>query len=108
MASAKKSKVRPVKVTDESAVIRCLAGDGVIRVEAWKDNKGKIIRFNLAFINFYLFARDNGRVLGYDTAHGHLHRHFAGTVEPIEAAPCEKVYRRFFREVEALRKREHL
>ena len=108
MASARKLKVRPVKVTDESAVIRCLAGDGVIRVEAWEDGNGNIVRFDLAFINFHLFARDNGRVLGYDTAHGHLHRHFAGAIEPIEPAPYVKIYRRFFREVEELRKRERL
>jgi predicted transcriptional regulator len=67
-----------VKVTDEAALVRCASGDGLIREEVWKDAEGKVIRFNLAFINFHLFAGDNGRVLGYDSAHGQPHRHFAG------------------------------
>jgi hypothetical protein len=72
-----------VKVTNESAAIRCVTGDGLIREEVWKDAGGNVFRYNLAFINFHLFAGDNGRVLGYDTAHGQAHRHFAGTVEVI-------------------------
>ena len=108
MASARKSEEKPVKVLDESAVIRCVAGDGLIREEVWKDAKGKIVRFNLAFINFQLFAGDNGRVLGYDTAHGAPHRHFAGAVEPIEGVSYGSISRRFFREVEELKKRERL
>ena len=97
-----------MKVTDESAVIRCVAGDGLIREEVWKDGNGNVVRFNLTFINFHLFAGDNGRVLGYDTAHSYQHRHFAGTIEPIEPAPYSRIYRRFFREVEEMRKRERL
>jgi len=58
--SARNSKARPAKVTYESAVIRCLAGDGVIRVEVWKDVKGKVARYNLAFMNFHLFAKTTG------------------------------------------------
>jgi hypothetical protein len=108
LASARKSERKPVKVIDESAVVRCLAGDGVIREEVWEDASGNAVRFNLTFINFHLFVGDNGRVLGYDTAHGHLHRHFAGAIEPIEPAPYVKIYRRFFREVEQLKKRERL
>jgi hypothetical protein len=108
VTSARKSKEKPVKVKDESSVIRCMAGDGLIRIEEWKDGSGKVVPFNLAFINIHLFPGDNGRVLGYDTANGYLHRHFAGAIEPIEAAPYAKIYRRFFREVEELKKRGRL
>jgi hypothetical protein len=74
----------------------------------WVDEKGKTVRYNLAFINFRLFSRDNGRVLGYDTAHGHLHRHFAGTVEVIEPAPFRVKVARFMAEVDELKLRRKL
>jgi len=108
MAPRKKQVAKLVKATDEVAFVRCVSGDGLIRAEVWKDSKGKVVRYNLAFINLHLFAKDNGRVLGYDTAHGAPHRHFAGTVEPIEAASYGNISRRFFREVEELKKRERL
>jgi hypothetical protein len=76
-----------VKVTDEIAVIRCLGRDGVIRAEVWEDGDGRVVRYNLAFINFHLFARDNWRVLRYGTAHWQPHRHFAGSVKSIDPAP---------------------
>jgi hypothetical protein len=86
VAASKNRVGKPVKVTDEIAAIRCIVGDGLIREEVWKDGDGRVVRYNLAFINFQLFAADNGRVLGYDNAHGQAHRHFAGTVEAIEPA----------------------
>ena len=104
MAAAGKKLGKPVKVTDEIAAVRCVAGDGAIREEVWKDATGSVVRYNLAFINFHLFPGDNGRVLGYDTAHGHQHRHFSGTVEAIEPAPYSKVFRRFIAEVDKLKK----
>ena len=52
MTAARRPVQKPVKVTDEAALIRCTAGDGLIREEVWKDAEGKVIRFNLAFINF--------------------------------------------------------
>jgi hypothetical protein len=108
VAAARKSKEKPVKVTDEVTPVRCLAGDGVIREEVWKDADGRIVRYNLAFINFHLFPRDNGRVLGYDTAHGQPHRHYAGTVKSIEPAPYDEISKEFISEVRALRKQKQL
>ena len=52
MTAARRPVQKPVKVTDEAALIRCTAGDGLIREEVWKDAEGKVIRFNLAFICF--------------------------------------------------------
>jgi hypothetical protein len=80
----------------------------LIREEVWKDADGNVVRFNLAFINYHLFAGDNGRVLGYDSAHGQPHRHFAGTVESIEPAPYRAIYRRFMSEAGQLRRRRSL
>ena len=108
MAAQKERATRPVKVTDEVAAIGCIAGDGLIREEVWKDAAGRVVRFNLAFINSHLFAGDHGRVLGYDTAHGRLHRHFAGAVEEIEPYEYGAILERFIGEVSELRTRRKL
>ena len=108
MALSKLRVGKPVKATDESAAIRCVAGDGLIREEMWEDAKGNAVRYNLAFVNFHLFSGDNGRVLGYDTAHGSPHRHFAGTVAVIEPAPYREIQGRFIAEVDKLKKQRKL
>ena len=90
------------------AAIRCATGIGAIREEVWKDEAGAVVRYILAFINFELFSGDNGRVLGYDTAHGFPHRHFAGVVQAIEPAEYDEVYFRFIAEVDKLKKRRKL
>ena len=108
MALSKPRVGKPVKVTDESAAIRCVAGDGLIREEMWEDAKGNVVRYNLAFVNFHLFSDDNGRVLGYDKAHGFPHRHFAGTVKVIEPAPYREIHARFIAEVDKLKKQRKL
>jgi len=108
MTAAKKRAGKLVKVTDEVAAVRCAAGDGLIREEVWKDEAGQVVRYNLAFVNFQLFPGDNGRMLGHDTAHGHVHRHFAGTIEDVEPATYGEIFERFLREVMELRKRRKL
>jgi len=80
----------------------------LIREEMWEDAEGNVVRYNLAFINFHLYSGDNGRVFGYDTAHGQPHRHFAGTKEIIEPAPYSTIYDLFITEVEKLRRRREL
>ena len=103
MAAARRQLGKLVKALDEAAVVRCVSGDGMIREETWEDAEGNVVRYNLTFINFHLFAKDNGRVLGYDTAHGRPHRHYAGRVEMIEVTPYAEIARRFLAEVEELK-----
>jgi hypothetical protein len=63
-----------------------------------------VVRYNLTFINHRIFAGDNGRVLGYDTAHGYAHRHYFGDVVALEGSlSYEKILERFIAEVEELR-----
>jgi len=108
MAAARKSATRLTKVVDECAAIRCAVGDGLLREEVWQDAAGKLARYNLAFVNHHLCPRDHGRVLGYDTAHGFLHRHFAGKVEALEPASYSEILERFLAEVENLRQQTKL
>ena len=52
-------------------------------------------RYNMAYINHAVCSKDNGRVLGYDNAHGYHHRHFFGVIEPIEFFSFEDIEERF-------------
>jgi hypothetical protein len=104
----KRASVSERKDMDAKTPIKCAAGMGEIREETWVDGNGDVCRYNLAFICFGLFAGDNGRVLGYDTAHGRAHRHFAGAVTYIDAIRYEDLLNRFILEVAELRERKRL
>jgi len=102
----KKSRRRmpsPHKVVDDLTRVRCKSGIGIVREEVWQDAAGIIVKYNLAFINPLLCNVDNGRVLGYDNAHGNHDRHFKGTVTPYTFTSYEKVLTEFLSEVKKLR-----
>lgn len=94
------------KVVDETTQVRCALGKGVIREEVWQDSRGEVVKYNLAFINHALCARDNGRVVGYDDSHGDHHRHFAGAEERFAFISYEKLLERFLNEVRELRQKK--
>jgi hypothetical protein len=98
-------KLHVSKTVDEEVEVSCVEGEGKIREEVWQDSTGKVVRYNLAFINHFMHHGDNGRVLGYDVAHGYHHRHFMGEVEEMEFPGFEKLVERFLREVIVLRKK---
>jgi hypothetical protein len=75
---------KPRKVQDVSTRLSKKRGNGILRREVWVDSKGKVVRYNLAYINHDIFQGDNGRVLGYDNARGVHHRHCKGKVETVE------------------------
>lgn len=58
-----------------------------------------MVRYNLAYINHALYSKDNGRVLGYDNAHGTHHRHFKGNSEEITYAGFGDIKARFNRDL---------
>jgi hypothetical protein len=45
---------------------------------------------------------DNGRVIGYDNAHGYHHRHFMGQLEHLEFRTYEDLNCRFLGEIQEL------
>ena len=79
------------KAVDERSYLSKAKGGGVLRREIWVDGRGGVVRYNIAYINHALHAGDNGRVLGYDSAHGHHHRHYRGDVTTVEFDTFEKV-----------------
>lgn len=77
------------------------SGGGSLSYEVWGfRDRGKTVvtRYNLAYINHAIFRGDNGRVLGFDNAHGYHHRHFMGKVEAVEFESYEATLERFQRE----------
>ena len=57
-----------------------------------------VTRYNLAYINHAMYSEDNGRVLGFDNAHDHHHRHFMGQVEAVGFESYEATLERFQQE----------
>lgn len=86
------------KTIDERYLISRKRGNGQIRREVWTDEGGKVVRYNLAYINHALYAGDNGRVLGYDNNHGFHHKHFMGEVKPVVFSSMEELEERFYQE----------
>ncbi len=83
------------KAVDDTHYIPAKRGNGILRREIWVDEKGRVSRYNLAYINTAMHGGDNGRVVGYDNAHNFHHRHFLGKVEPIDFVSFEDVEARF-------------
>jgi hypothetical protein len=92
------------KDTDDESEFRCAGGIGIVREEVWVNGKGEVVRYNLAFLLPHLYRIDNGRVLGFDNAHGPHERHYMGEVKPVLFTGYGATARRFYREVEALRR----
>lgn len=85
-------------VIDESHRVPQRLGGGRLRLQVWANAQGLVVRYNLAYINPLIFAGDNGRVLGYDDAHGYHHRHYFGRVEDVDFVSFESTMERFERE----------
>jgi hypothetical protein len=94
------------KVVDETTQVRCALGKGLIREEVWQDSRGVVAKYNLAFINHALCAKDNGRVVGYDNSHGDHHRHFAGSEEKFAFISYERLLKQFLAEVREIRQKK--
>jgi hypothetical protein len=92
------------KETDYETRFYCATGIGILREEVWVNSREEVVEYNLALILPGRSGVDNGRVLGYDNAHGMHERHFEGTVEPVAFSSYRTTSTRFFAEAEALRR----
>ena len=96
----KKSKKNYVKVVDEKYTLPIKRGGGIIKIEAWKDHNGKVVKYSIAYINNMLYYNDNGRVIGYDNAHDYHHKHYFGEISPVEDfISYEEIVERFENEI---------
>ncbi len=102
----KKQKNKSIKterlLEDESFMLHKSKGNGVLRRQIWVDESDEVTRYSLAYINHRLFSGDNGRVLGYDNAHGYHHRHYLGEIEATTFESFDKLEALFQREFEVL------
>lgn len=90
------------KVHDETMRIPRKRGNGLLRREIWMDEHGRVTRYNLAYINHAIFQGDDGRVIGYDNAHGAHHRHAFGKREAVTWTCFEDIEDAFQKEWLAL------
>ncbi len=72
------------KVVSETFPINRKRGGGIIKIEAWENQKGEIVKYSMAYINPFVFSGDNGRVLGYDNSHNFHHRHSFGEISEVD------------------------
>jgi hypothetical protein len=94
------------KAVDDIDQVRCKSGSyGIIREEVYVDDAAAVVNYNLVFVHLGLCQQDNGRVLGYDNAHGHHERHWMGSVQPAGFISYERTLRRFLDEGEALKEK---
>jgi hypothetical protein len=77
----------------------------ILKEEVWMDELGEVTRYSLAYIDPQVHPGDNGRVLGYDDAHGRHHRHFMGRESVYAFRGYDEVLSRFEREVAKLRRK---
>ena len=69
-----------------------------MRLEIWVDGQDRVVRYNFAYINPLIFPGDNGRVIGYDSAHGKHHRHYKGKITAVSLNNFEEIEERFQKE----------
>ena len=79
----------------------------MLRREIWVDGQDRVVRYNLAYINPLIFPGDNGRVLGYDSAHGQHHRHYKGKITAVSLNNFEQIEERFQKEWSNLKGAKH-
>lgn len=91
-----------IKAVSEVFPVKAKRGGGLIKIEAWENSDGMVVKYSLAYINRAIFPGDNGRVLGYDNAHDYHHRHYMGEIYPIEDfIDYQDLLGRFEKELEA-------
>jgi Family of unknown function (DUF6516) len=94
----KDDEVDPAKSVRDEFYPRGRKRGVVVRMQADFSKKGQLLRYSLALIDVRS-AADNGRILGYDNAHGYHHRHHLGRVETVEFTSYEGIENRFEAEV---------
>lgn len=92
---------KEILLEQERFELKPKSGGGILSYEVWGyqvQGKTVVTRYNLAYINHAIHRGDNGRVLGFDNAHGYHHRHYMGKVEAIEFESYESTLERFQQE----------
>ena len=98
MGNGKKKKFK--KIVSEQFPIKPKRGGGILKIEAWENPKGEIVKYSMAYINHLIFSGDNGRVIGYDNAHNFHHKHYMGEISEVsDFKSYENLVERFEKEI---------
>lgn len=95
---------KPIKeslLEHERFELKSKSGGGLLSYEVWgyrKQGNTFVTRYNLAYINHDMYQGDNGRVLGFDNAHGYHHRHYMGRIEELAFVSYAATQERFQQE----------
>ena len=98
MAAKKGGKRKELELErlDESYKLPDKKGNGQIRIQYLKNPEtGEAITYSMAYINDAICSIDNGRVIGYDNAHGEHHKHDMGTYIPVAFESFERTFELF-------------
>jgi hypothetical protein len=66
----------------------------IVRIQVDYSRTGSLLRYSLSLIDLSS-SLDNGRIVGYDNAHGQHHRHYFGRVDCVEFESYEKLESQF-------------
>ena len=84
----------------EQLPVNSKRGGGVLKIEEWENEKGKIVKYSMAYINHLIFFNDNGRVIGYDNTHDFHHKHYFGEISEVsDFIRYQKLVERFEKEI---------
>ena len=83
MVRKKKRKASFKKVVSEQYPVNPKRGGGLIKIEAWENQEGEIVKYSMVYINHLIYGGDNGRVIGYDNTHNFHHRHYFGQISEV-------------------------
>lgn len=88
------------KVVSEQFPVNPKRGGGILKIEAWENEKGKIVKYSMAYINHLISSDDNGRVIGYDNTHNFHHKHYFGEISEVsDFISYENLVNRFEKEI---------
>ena len=94
-----KDEIDPARSSRDEFYPKGRKGGVVVRIQTDYSRGGRLFRYSPALIDTHRTGLDGGRVLGYDNAHGHHHRHCDGKIETIEFESYESIEKRFESEV---------
>lgn len=100
MGNSKKKSANFIKVVSEQFPVSPKRGGGLLKIEAWENEQGEIVKYSMAYINHLIFSGDNGRVIGYDNAHNFHHKHYFGEIsEVLNFSSYQNLVERFEQEI---------
>ena len=97
MAEKKKPKERTQEIYAPRDVrIPRHLGGGILKERVIRELPSmRVVQYSLQYINPMIHSGDNGRVLGYDNAHGYSHKHWMGKITAEDFPGYEALYDRF-------------